>query len=130
MTLGYRGTTMLLALPFAAYVVAGIVQSYRPVVGASTAKVEPLPPTEDFAKGRERTARISTGVQAIGNAACAYSPEEITETLPDDTRKLARGVVEHSQVLDNLRLFLTGAKDAKYRGTTAKQFADTSRGSR
>jgi hypothetical protein len=130
MTLGYRGITALLALPFAAYAVASVVQSYRPVVGAVVAKTEPLPPADEFVKGRERVQRASAGAQAIGNAADTYSPEKITETLPDDMRKLAQGVVEHNQLLDNLRLFLTGAKDAKYNGTMAKQFADASRESR
>lgn len=122
MTLGSRGLFALFALPFAAYAVAGIALSYRPIVGAALAKTEALPPAEDYAKGRERVQRSGAGMQTIGNAAFAYSPDEITETLPDDTRKLARGVVEHNQVLENLRLFQSGAKDLKYRGALAKQF--------
>jgi len=127
MILGYRTTLALLALPFVAIAAASIVQSYRSIAGANVAKSEPLPPIEDFAKSRERTLRSGTAAQSIGAIAFAFSPEETAETLPDDMRKLARGTAERNQVWENLRIFLTEPKAAKYKGTLAKSFENASK---
>jgi len=122
MSLGYRGIAGLLALPFAAYAVAGAVQSYRAVVGIPMAKVESLPPADDFTKGRDRTQKASAGIQAIGHAAFAFAPEKIDANIPDDMDKLKRGTLERNIILDNLRIFLAGGKPGDYRGAMAKQF--------
>jgi hypothetical protein len=122
MTLGFRGTLAMLALPFAAYAVASVVAAYRPIVGANIAKGDALPPAEDYSKGRDRTIRIAGGAQRVGQLAFTGAAEEQADTLPDDMRKLARGITERNQVWENVRLFLGDAKAAKFKGSTAKAF--------
>ena len=122
MTLGYRGTVALLAIPFLAYAAASVVASYQPIVGSGIPKGPALPPAEDFAKGRERTARIATGAQAVGQLAFTGSPDNPPDTLPDDMRKLARGIGERNQTWENVRLYLSDPKTARYKGPSAKMF--------
>jgi hypothetical protein len=122
MTLGFRGTVIILALPVLVYAVVSAVAAYRPIAGATLPKGDGLPPAEDFSKGRDRTARIAAGAQAVGRLAFTGAAHEPPDTLPDDLRKLARGIAERNQIWENVRLFLGDPKTANYKGTTAKAF--------
>jgi len=127
MTLGFRGTLVILALPLVAYSVASAVTAYRPIAGANILKGGALPSAEDYTKGRDRTARIGAGAQNVGQLAFTGAAEEPADSLPDDMRKLARGIAERNQIWENVRLFLGDAKTAKYKGAMAKTFEAAAR---